>query len=86
MNEADDADVKLLRASSTVLTDFEKLLPKILRKQKRGTNDVRRRIRATDLDTVFALVILLLRTSNILSLTLNRLSHSKKIHRSSIPI
>ncbi|KAF2739053.1 hypothetical protein EJ04DRAFT_427615 [Polyplosphaeria fusca] len=56
MNAAEDDDLKLLRASATLLTDLEGLLPRILRNSVQGStaDEIHPQVRALDLGKVFA--------------------------------
>ncbi|PSN62088.1 hypothetical protein BS50DRAFT_561146 [Corynespora cassiicola Philippines] len=58
MNTADDDDIKLQRASASLLADLEKLLPKLLRKRSHDSHPgaVRQQIREVDMYKVFVLV------------------------------
>ncbi|KAF2188171.1 hypothetical protein K469DRAFT_703633, partial [Zopfia rhizophila CBS 207.26] len=58
MNTPEDDDIKLQRASASLLSDFGKLLAKILRKRNRDSSHakVHRRVRETDLHRAFALI------------------------------
>lgn len=57
MNAAEDDDLKLLRASASLLADLEKLLPRILRKRKHDSIEVHQRVREVDMHRVFASVL-----------------------------
>ncbi|KAF2204679.1 hypothetical protein GQ43DRAFT_364104 [Delitschia confertaspora ATCC 74209] len=54
MNAVEDDDIKLQRASSSLLSDLHTLLNRVLRKPKNG--QVHRRVKESDLDRIFTLV------------------------------
>lgn len=59
MNPVEDDDIKLLRASSLLLSDLENVLPKLVRKRKRKhdtAQTVTTYVRETDIHKVFTLV------------------------------
>jgi len=60
MNAAEDDDLKLQRASSSLLLDLEDLLPKLLRKKRHdaGPGEVRQQVREIELWRIFGLVCL----------------------------
>jgi hypothetical protein len=59
MSDVDEEDLKLQRASASILSDLEVLLPKILWKRKHGsaTGEVHRRVRVTHMYRIFVLVL-----------------------------
>jgi hypothetical protein len=50
MSAGEDDDLKLQRASASLLSDFERLLPRLLRKRQHGSSPgpVRQYVRITD--------------------------------------
>jgi tubulin-specific chaperone D len=58
MNAADDDDLKLQRASATLLSDLERQLPKLLwkREHQNGLAAVHTGVRETDISRIFTLV------------------------------
>lgn len=58
MSTAEDDDLKLQRASASLLSDFEKLLPRLLRKRRNESTSgqVRQQVREVDLYKAFTLV------------------------------
>ena len=86
MSAAEEDDVKLQRASATLLLEFEKLLPRLLRKSSINGDPtvLRQRVRDVEMGKASNLVLQL---PLILAdqLTRRRLSLSKKTLNSSTP-
>jgi hypothetical protein len=58
MDSTEDDDLKLQRASASLLSDLEKLLPKLLWKKQHGSDPakIRSQIREMDMYRIFVLV------------------------------
>ncbi|CAN9243043.1 unnamed protein product [Alternaria alternata] len=58
MSAGEDDDLKLQRASASLLSDFERLLPRLLRKRQHGATlgPLRQHVRATDMHKACSLV------------------------------
>lgn len=58
MSTGDDDDLKLQRASASLLFDFAQLLPRLLRKRNHGavSSQLRQRVREGDLNKACSLV------------------------------
>jgi hypothetical protein len=56
MNTAEDDDVKLLRATASLLTDLGKLLGRIVKVKKNDFREGHQQVRERDMGKVFALV------------------------------
>ncbi|KAF1944354.1 hypothetical protein EJ02DRAFT_510264 [Clathrospora elynae] len=58
MSAAEDDDLKLQRASASLLSDFEKLLPRLLRKRQHGTTpgQIRQHVREMDMYRACSLI------------------------------
>lgn len=56
MNSAEDEDLKLLRASTSHLSDLEKLITRLVRKCKNESTETRPQVRVMDMGKVQALV------------------------------
>lgn len=77
----EDDDIKLQRASSALLSDLEKLLPKLIRGHRNGphTSAIRQYVREADMYRVCALVRYIVRIIRAPVDLRNRLSLFKKI-------
>lgn len=78
----EDDDLKLQRASSALLTDLEKLLPRLVRGRQHGsaTSPVRQYVREVDMYRACALVCPTLAFPRAMTDFLYRSSPSRKIH------
>ncbi|KAF2129523.1 hypothetical protein P153DRAFT_385728 [Dothidotthia symphoricarpi CBS 119687] len=58
MSTPEDDDLKLQRASASLLSDFEKLLPRLLRKRRNesSSGQVRQQVREVDMNKAFVLI------------------------------
>lgn len=56
MNTAEDEDLKLLRASTSHLSDLERLITRLVRKRKNESTETRSQVRVMDMGKVYALV------------------------------
>lgn len=56
MNTAEDEDLKLLRASTSHLSDLERLITRLVRKRKNESTETRSQVRVMDMGKVHALV------------------------------
>jgi hypothetical protein len=56
MNTAEDEDLKLLRASTSHLSDLERLITRLVRKRKNESTETRSQVRVMDMGKVQALV------------------------------
>lgn len=58
MSAGEDDDLKLQRASASLLSDFERLLPRLLRKRQHGSalGPVRQHVRTADMYKACGLV------------------------------
>ena len=56
MNTAEDEDLKLLRASTSHLSDLERLITRLVRKRKNESTEARSQVRVMDMGKVQALV------------------------------
>ncbi len=60
MSAAEDEDVKLQRASTSLLSDFQRLLPRLLQKRKRDGGKAQIRQYVRDLDVYKACILVIL--------------------------
>jgi hypothetical protein len=56
MNTVEDEDLKLLRASTSHLSDLERLITRLVRKRKNESTETRSQVRVMDMGKVQALV------------------------------
>ncbi|KAF1956014.1 hypothetical protein CC80DRAFT_83737 [Byssothecium circinans] len=56
MNTTEDDDLKLIRATASLLSDLEKLLTRILRKRSHDSKNIHQRVREIDLGRISALI------------------------------
>jgi hypothetical protein len=77
----EDDDLKLQRASSALLSDLEKLLPRLVRGRQHGsaTSSIRKHVREVDMHRACALVRFMIAAEGSVVDLQHRLSLSRKI-------
>ena len=77
----EDDDLKLQRASSALLSDLEKLLPRLMRSRQHGlaTSSIRKHVQEVNMHQACALVLMMIAFEGTVVDLRRRLSLSRKI-------